>query len=232
MEFGELQPYRVWFDYLKTCLLDEKLNKKIDKEYYKSWNLSEIKNSTFNKWFKTHSGLFTSKGTIKIVSKVSNPQAITIEIPTNFKIKEIQREIPKLLKDKVNKSTSRFVLTHQRKHIKTVALDSFLIAWNFKQKNKDKKLEEIWELTNNKINERQNKVLKGGKGISIQKLVEQGKLRKRQLQGVGSSNKKFGLKSGKNQKLQNKSVMISKNILKASNILENVCNGNFPGDYS
>jgi hypothetical protein len=227
--FGELQPYRVWFDYLKTCLLDEKLNKKIDKEHYKSWNLNEVKSSTFNKWFKTHSGLFTSKGTIKIVSKVSNPQAITIEIPTNFKIKEIQREIPKLLKDKVNKSTSRFVLTHQRKHIKTVALDSFLIAWNFKQKNKDKKLEEIWELTNNKINERQKKVVGN---ISIQKLVEQGKLRKRQLQGVGSSNKKFGLKSGKNQKLQNKSVMISKNILKASNILENVCKGNFPGDYS
>jgi hypothetical protein len=223
MEFGELQPYRVWFDYLKTCLLDEKLNKKIDKEYYKSWNLSEIKNSKFDKWFKTHSSLFTSKGTIKIVSKVSNPQAITIEIPTNFKIKEIQREIPKLLKDKVNKSTSRFVLTHQRKHIKTIALDSFLIAWKFKQKNKDKRLEDIWELTNEEINKRQSKV---------KTLLQKGKLRRRILMGVGSSNKEFGLKSGKIQKLQNKSVMISKNILKASKILENVCNGSFPGEYS
>ena len=223
MEFGELQPYRVWFDYLKTCLLDEKLNKKIDKEYYKSWNLSEIKNSTFNKWFKTHSNLFTSKGVIKIVSKVSNPQAITLEIPTNFKIKEIQREIPRILKDKVNKSTSRCVLTHQRKHIKTIALDSFLIAWKFKQKNKDKKLEDIWELTNEEINKRQSKV---------KKLLQKGKLRRRILMGVGSSNKQFGLKSGKIQKLQNKSVMISKNILKASKILENVCNGSFPGEYS
>ena len=213
MEFGELQPYRVWFDYLKTCLLDEKLNKKIDKEYYKSWNLSEIKNSTFNKWFKTHSGLFTSKGTIKIVSKVSNPQAITIEIPTNFKIKEIQREIPKLLKDKVNKSTSRFVLTHQRKNIKTIALDSFLIAWKFKQKNKDKRLEDIWELTNNKIDERQSKV---------KTLLQKGKLRRRKLQGIGSGIKSF----------KNKSVIISRNILKASKILENVCKGNFPGEYS
>ena len=223
MKFGELQPYRVWFDYLKTCLLDEKLNKKIDKEYYKSWNLSEIKNSKFDKWFKTHSSLFTSKGTIKIVSKVSNPQAITIEIPTNFKIKEIQREIPKLLKDKVNKSTSRFVLTHQRKHIKTIALDSFLIAWKFKQKNKDKRLEDIWELTNEEINKRQSKV---------KTLLQKGKLRRRILMGVGSSNKEFGLKSGKIQKLQNKSVMISKNILKTSKILENVCNGSFPGEYS
>ena len=213
MEFGELQPYRVWFDYLKTCLLDEKLKKKVDKEYYKSWNLSEIKNSTFNKWFKTHSGLFTSKGTIKIVSKVSNPQAITIEIPTNFKIKEIQREIPKLLKDKVNKSISRFILTHQRKNIKTIALDSFLIAWKFRQKNKDKRLEDIWELTNNKIDERQSKV---------KSLLQKGKLRRRKLQGIGSGIKSF----------KNKSVIISRNILKASKILENVCKGNFPGEYS
>ena len=213
MKFGELQPYRVWFDYLKTCLLDKKLNKKIDKEYYKSWNLSEIKNSTFNKWFKTHSGLFTSKGTIKIVSKISNPQAITIEIPTNFKIKEIQREIPKLLKDKVNKSASRFILTHQRKNIKTIALDSFLIAWKFRQKNKDKRLEDIWELTNNKIDERQSKV---------KILLQKGKLRRRKLQGIGSGIKSF----------KNKSVIISRNILKASKILENVCNGDFPGEYS
>ena len=194
-------------------MLDEKLNKKIDKEYYKSWNLSEIKNSTFNKWFKTHSGLFTSKGTIKIVSKVSNPQAITIEIPTNFKIKEIQREIPKLLKDKVNKYTSRFILTHQRKNIKTIALDSFLIAWKFRQKNKDKRLEDIWELTNNKIDERQSK---------IKTLLQKGKLRRRKLQGIGSGIKSF----------KNKSVIISRNILKASKILENVCKGNFPGEYS
>jgi len=213
MEFGELQPYRVWFDYLKTCLLDKELSKKIDKEYYKTWNLSEIKNSTFNKWFKTHSGLFTSKGTIKIVSKVSNPQAITIEIPTNFKIKEIQREIPKLLKDKVNKSTSRFILTHQRKNIKTIALDSFLIAWKFRQKNKDKRLEDIWVLTNNTIDERQSKV---------KTLLQKGKLRRRKLQGIGSGIKSF----------KNKSVIISRNILKASKILENVCNGNFPGEYS
>ena len=212
-DFGIIQPYRVWFDYLKTCLKDKKLKKRIDREYYQSWNLNEIENSTFNKWFKTHSGLFTSKGTIKIVSKVSNSQAITIEIPTNFKIKEIQREIPKLLKDKVNKSTSRFILTHQRKNIKTIALDGFLIAWKFRQKNKDKRLEDIWVLTNNTIDERQSKV---------KTLLQKGKLRRRKLQGIGSGIKSF----------KNKSVIISRNILKASKILENVCNGDFPGEYS
>lgn len=213
MKFGELQPYRVWFDYLKTCLLDEELSKKIDREHYKLWNLSEIKKSKFDKWFKTHSSLFTSKGTIKIVTKITNPQAITLEIPTSYKIKEIQREIPKILKDKVNKSTSRFVLTHQRKNIKTVALDSFLIAWKFRQKNKDKKLEDIWELTSEEIDKRQKR---------IKHFVEKGKLRKRKLQGVGSGIKAF----------KNKSVIISRNILKATKILNNVCKGHFPGEYS
>jgi len=223
MEFGELQPYRVWFDYLKTCLLDEKLNKKIDKVYYKSWNLSEVKNSTFNKWFKTHSSLFTSKGTIKIVSKIINSQAITIEIPTNFKIKEIQREIPKLLKDKVNKSTSRFVLTHQRKHIKTIALDSFLIAWKFKQKFKSYSNEEIWDLTDEEIERRQQRV---------SKLVKEGKLRRRKLQGIGSGKGQSKLNAKSTTAYNNKSIIISRNINKTSKILLNVCMGKFPGEYS
>ena len=223
MKFGELQPYRVWFDYLKTCLLDDKLNKKIDKEYYKSWNLSEIKNSTFNKWFKTHSGLFTSKGTIKIVSKITNSQAITIEIPTNFKIKEIQREIPKLLKDKVNKPTSRFVLTHQRKHIKTIALDSFLITWKFKQKFKSYSNEEIWDLTDEEIEKRQKRV---------SKLVKEGKLRRRKLQGIGSGKGQSKLNAKSTTSYNNKSIIISRNINKTSKILLNVCMGKFPGEYS
>ena len=193
MKQGEVQPYRVWFDYLKTCLLDKNLNQKIDKNLYKSWDLKQIQNLTFNNWFKTHSHLFESKGNIKVINKISNTQSITLEIPLNFKIKEIQKEIPKILKGKVNKPTSRFILTHEREHIKTQALDSFLITWKFRKNNKDKKLEDIWELTNNKIDERQSKV---------KTLIQKGKLRRRKLQGIGSGIKSF----------KNKSVIISRNI--------------------
>ena len=45
MKQGEVQPYRVWFDYLKTCLLDKNLNQKIDKNLYKSWDLKKIENA-------------------------------------------------------------------------------------------------------------------------------------------------------------------------------------------
>lgn len=77
------------------------MNKRIDREYYQSWNLNEIENSTFNNWFKTHSHLFESKGNIKIVNKISNSQSITLEIPLNFKIKEIQKKYLKFLKEKL-----------------------------------------------------------------------------------------------------------------------------------
>jgi hypothetical protein len=223
MEFGELQPYRVWFDFLKTCLLDENLSKKIDRDYYKSWNLSEIKNSKFNKWFKTHSHLFTSKGSIKIVNKISNPQTIILEIPTNFKIKEIQREIPRILKGKVNKSTSRFILTHERKHIKTQALDGFLITWKFKQEYKNYSNEEIWDLTNEEVDKRQ---------LKVKRLVDEGKLRKRKLQGIGQGKGGSRLNSKQTTSVNNKSIMISKSILRASKILLNVAKGKFPGEYS
>ena len=223
ISFGELQPYRVWFDFLKTCLLDENLSKKIDRDYYKSWNLSEIKNSKFNKWFKTHSHLFTSKGSIKIVNKISNPQTIILEIPTNFKIKEIQREIPRILKGKVNKSTSRFILTHERKHIKTQALDGFLITWKFKQEYKNYSNEEIWDLTNEEVDKRQ---------LKVKRLVDEGKLRKRKLQGIGQGKGGSRLNSKQTTSVNNKSIMISKSILKASKILLNVAKGKFPGEYS
>ena len=42
LTFGERQPYRIWFDYLKTCLNDESLNKKVDGGFYKDWNLKLI----------------------------------------------------------------------------------------------------------------------------------------------------------------------------------------------
>ena len=85
-----------------------------------------------------------------------------------------------------------------------------------------KKLEDIWKLCDDFINKRQSK---------IKTLVQKGKLRQRQQQGNPYSTAQTG-KSGKIIKPKNKPIMISRNILKAQKILENVCNGQFPGQYS
>lgn len=209
MNFKEVQPYRVWYQYLQTCLNDKVLSKKIDKEYYKNWNLNLIKTTKFDKWFKTHQHLFVSKGNPKVVSKKIYDESILLEIPQFYSISKIQKELPQLLKGKIIETK----LTHNTRNINTPALDSFLYAYNFRKKYPKKKLEDIWKLCDDLINKRQ---------IKVKALVEKGKLRRRKQQGVGS-----GIKS-----LKNKPVMISRNILKASKILDNVCKGLFPGQYS
>jgi len=209
MNFKEVQPYRVWYQYLQTCLNDKVLSKKIDKEYYKNWNLNLVKTTKFDKWFKSHQHLFVSKGKARVVSKKTNDESILIEIPQFYPISKIQKELPQILKGKIIETK----LTHNTRNINTPALDSFLYAYNFRKKYPKKKLEDIWKLCDDLINKRQNKV---------KKLVERGKLRRRKQQGIGS-----GIKA-----LKNKPVMISRNILKAKRILENVCEGHFPGQYS
>jgi hypothetical protein len=209
MNFKEVQPYRVWYQYLQTCLNDKVLTKKIDKEYYKNWNLNLVKTTKFDKWFKSHQHLFVSKGKARVVSKKTNNESILIEIPQFYPISKIQKELPQILKGKIIETK----LTHNTRNINTPALDSFLYAYNFRKKYPKKKLEDIWELCDEFINERQKK---------IKTLVEKGKLRARKQQGVGS-----GIKQKKN-----KPIMISRNILKATRILENVCKGQFPGQYS
>ena len=209
MNFKEVQPYRVWYQYLQTCLNDKVLSKKIDKEYYKNWNLNLIKTTKFDKWFKSHQHLFVSKGKARIVNKKTNDESILLEIPQFYPIAKIQKELPQLLKGKIVETK----LTHNTRNINTPALDSFLYAYNFRKKYPKKKLEDIWELCDEFINERQKK---------IKTLVEKGKLSARKQQGIGR-----GIKQKKN-----KPIMISRNILKATRILENVCKGQFPGQYS
>jgi len=43
-----IQPYRVWYEYLQTALNDENYKLKINKIYYKDWNLNLVKKLKFN----------------------------------------------------------------------------------------------------------------------------------------------------------------------------------------
>ena len=49
------QPYRLWFDYLKTAL---QFDMKVDKDFYKSWHLNQVRTQKFDQWFKNHQHLF------------------------------------------------------------------------------------------------------------------------------------------------------------------------------
>ena len=205
LSFGERQPYRIWFDYLKTCLNDESLSKKVDRKFYKDWHLTSVKTQKFDTWYKTHEHLFVDTTTqMKISSGTKSSNSILLEVPLNYSITKVQREVGKVLENKLNKRLSKFAITSNRPLV-LPPLDYFLYAWKLKHSDKKLKLEEIWEKVNERIKQRQGRV---------SKLVGKGKLRKR------------ALASG------NKAIIISRNINKAQKILENVCKGIFTGNYS
>jgi hypothetical protein len=212
LTFGERQPYRIWFDYLKTCLNDNVLSKKVDREHYKSWHLNLIKTQTFDTWYKSHEHLFVDVNTqMKISTGTKNPNSVLVEIPVNYSITKAKREIGKILENKLNQSLSKFRITSNRPLI-LPPLDYFLYAWKLKNNKKKLTLEEIWEEVNLFIRQRQSKV---------KKQVAKGKLRQRFLMGTPM-----------NKEARNKSILISRNITKAQRILENVCRGIFAGNYS
>ena len=209
LSFGERQPYRIWFDYLKTCLNDESLSKKIDRVFYKDWNLTSVKTQKFDTWYKTHEHLFTDTSTtMKISNGTKSSNSILLEIPVNYSVTKVQREVGKVLENKLNKRLSKFSITSNRALI-LPPLDYFLYAWKLRYSNKNIKLAELWTKVQEHIQKRQGKV---------SKLVKNKKLRSRALQS-GDSNER-------------KAILISRNINKAQKILENVCKGIFTGNYA
>ena len=209
LSFGEKQPYRIWFDYLKTCLNDESLSQKVDRKFYKDWNLTSVKTQKFDTWLKTHEHLFTDTSTtMKISNGTKSSNSILLEVPLNYSITKVQREVGKVLENKLNKRLSKFTITSNRALI-LPPLDYFLYAWKLRHSNKEIKLAELWTKVQEHIQKRQGKV---------SKLVKNRKLRSRALQS-GDSNER-------------KAILISRNINKAQKILENVCKGIFTGNYA
>lgn len=213
LSFKELQPYRIWFEYLQTALSDPKLSKKVNQNYYKEWHLNQVKTKTFNQWIKTHEHLFTteSEQEIRLLGSKRTPNTVAVEIPINFNVQRIQREIGKAVKGLVAKQQAnmRFKL-HIKRPLQSAPLDWFHWAYQFKQQDKYS-LYEIWGLVDDKQNKRQEKVKKRSNARRLQRNLSTSHAKKIE---------------------RSKQILISRNIGKATKILNNVCKGIFPGDYS
>ena len=213
LSFKELQPYRIWFEYLQTALNDSTLSKKVSQNYYKEWHLNQVKTKTFNQWIKTHEKLFTNEveQKIRLLRGSKTPNTVAVEIPVNFNVQRIQKEIGKAVKGLVAKqqANQRYKL-HIKRPLQSAPLDWFLWAYQFKQQDKHTGYE-IWGLVNDKQEKRQVKVKKRSNARRLQR-------------NLSTSHAKRIERS--------KQILISRNITKATKILNNVCKGIFPGDYS
>ena len=219
LSFKEVQPYRIWYEYLQTALNDKSFSNKVNKNFYKDWHLNLVKKQKFNQWIKSHEHLFTQSDNseIKLFEGKRTPNTLLVEIPVSFNVQRIQRDIGKAVKGKVAKTQAnqRFKIQTNRP-LQTAPLDYFRWAYEYKQSGK-LKLEEIWTKVNQKQIDRQKKVAK-----RVERFLKTGKgIRKRALSTGGFAKVD-----------KNKAVLISRNIKKAQNILINVCKGVFPGNYS
>ena len=212
-----IQPYRIWYQYLQTALNHKEYSKKINKKYYNDWNLNLVKKLTFNQWYKIHKELFTDEDItqIKVYDGKKTPNTVLVEIPINYTVVRIRKEIGKVLYKKIAKSQAnkRFKIQSNRP-LQTAPLDYYLWSFQYRQST-NKTLEEIWDLVDKKIKERQ-------KRYGIEKRLKKSKKMKKRLLASSFSNEDD----------KNKMILISKDIKKAKNILENVCKGIFPGDYA
>ena len=122
------QNIRLWFDYLKVALNTKeisirKLSKTpikvvVNRDYYRAWHLPQVREISFDAWWKTHNHLFAHKEYLR--PRVSN------ELSLNDAMKEVKRQ----LIGKVDKKSS-FQIASKRFKYKEV--DDYLKCWKLRQ---------------------------------------------------------------------------------------------------
>ena len=222
------QPYRLWFQYLQECLNDKDYSKKVNRDFYKPWHLNKVKTQKFDTWFKEHSHLFEEyESEIKLYNGKRTPNTLLVEIPTNYNVHKIQKQIGSVLKGKLNKSNAKYSITANRS-LQIAPFDYFLWCYQWRKMKKYQgrgSLELIWNELDKKVKQRQVRYSK-----SLEKLSKtgKGKIKRRIVFGT-EKDVKSGRGSGT---VSGRTVIVSRNISRCKTLLENVCRGVFPGDYS
>jgi len=236
LTFREQQPVRLWFLYLQTCLRDEVLSKKVNRNFYKDWHLNSVKTQKFNTWIKSHQHLFTKEfeSKIKLYQGKRTPNSLLVEIPLDYTVQKIQRDIGKVVKGKIaqKQTNQRFQIT-AKQNLKIAPFDYFLYAWQTKRKydvrKKKIKLEDIWHIVDRHIRARQSRVKSW---LKDREVIDKKTGRKKFIKGTIKRRELSRFHNEERGVVKAKAIVISKNIKKAQSLLENVCKGVFPGDYS
>ena len=106
---------RVWFNYLKVAI-DKKYD--INKEYYRAWNLPQVRTLSFDKWWKTHKHLFAHK------------EFVNVRVMNELSLSDAMKEVKRQLIDKVDKKSSFHIST---KKFRYKEVDDYLKCWKLRQ---------------------------------------------------------------------------------------------------
>jgi len=200
---SRIQKYRLYFDYLKTCL-EFPGDFKIDKSKYIHWKLNLVSKYKFDKWW-SQAGKNVFEKEIEQVKEVRTPKqsntSTYIEVPNNTPTEYAIEKIRDILQSKTSKSTNE--------RLRPLELQIYLET--FKLRKQNKKLLEVAKL----LREKRLKIIKTHKSRALMK-------EERTVKFLDRRDMDYYV-------IQR---IILRYNLHAKRILENVSKGIFPGKYS
>ena len=200
---SRIQKYRLHYDYLKTCL-DNPKEFKVDKSKYTDWKLNLVSKHTFNQWWsKVGSDLFNKEiGQVKEVRTPRQSNTSTFIEVPNDTPTEYAVE---KIRDILQSKTS----TKTNERLRPLELQIYLET--FKLRKQNKQLLEVAKL----LREKRLKIMKTHKSRALMK-------DERTVKFLDKRNMDYYV-------IQR---IILRYNLNAKKILQNVCNGIFPGKYT
>lgn len=126
-----IQIYRMWFFFLRLGLdcedndvdIIDHVNKKnipirVNKKFYKDWDLDRIKTDKFDDWWKDHKHLFIESKTEMVNDIIDDDNFIHVRIDKRSKKSDVIRDLKEILEP--NKDfTSKYQVKQQHKYIPT-----------------------------------------------------------------------------------------------------------------
>ena len=226
----QIQIYRLHYSFLRICL-KYKDEFKVDKSKYVGWNLDFIRGqrevtTSFNVWWSKIGRSLFSKKTFdpKVINSNSIkhlPNSLTIQLsktsPIEYNLQKIREILGKEKEEKKEIDT-------QRNHY--VKLQIYLETWKL-HREENLTLRE----TRRRLVAKRKQILKRlGKRSAMDKFVTQDFLKFNPPKTEGPYGKKLLLKDVR--QIKNLERQIVRYRTNAKRILQNVCNGEFPGQYS
>jgi len=113
---GSIQKYRFWWRYLKLCLEleEEKILVKgqrirVSRRFYRDWDLDEVWDRSFDKWWRSHRHLFVEEQ-IRVLSESEDldSEYVYLKIPRSRREIDIVRELKPQLKSRLKERSIQY----------------------------------------------------------------------------------------------------------------------------
>ena len=126
-----IQMYRMWFLFLRLGLdcednnipivdyvNNKKIKVKVNKKFYKEWDLDRVRNDTFDSWWNDKRSMFIESKPTVVDEIIKDDNSIYLRIDKRSKIEDVVKELRIIIKPTPS-FTSKFGIQKQHKYIPT-----------------------------------------------------------------------------------------------------------------